>query len=49
MAKVSEEEELRIRKEETERLSKLQAEIASETKAEEEKIRWEVFLPSLGM
>ncbi|KAM4646169.1 centrosomal protein of 164 kDa isoform 3-T3 [Amazona ochrocephala] len=41
LAMVSEEEELRIRKEATERLSKLRAEIASETKAEEEKIRAE--------
>ncbi|KFQ69072.1 Centrosomal protein of 164 kDa, partial [Phaethon lepturus] len=41
LAKVSEEEELRVRKEETERLSKLRAKITSETKAEEEKIRAE--------
>ncbi|KFP58895.1 Centrosomal protein of 164 kDa, partial [Cathartes aura] len=41
LAKVSEEEELRVRKEETERLSKLRAKIASETEAEKEKIRAE--------
>ncbi|KFM00684.1 Centrosomal protein of 164 kDa, partial [Aptenodytes forsteri] len=41
LAKVSEEEELRARKEETERLSKLRAKITSETEAEEEKIRAE--------
>ncbi|KFW60733.1 Centrosomal protein of 164 kDa, partial [Pygoscelis adeliae] len=41
LAKVSEEEELRVRKEETERLSKLRAKITSETEAEEEKIRAE--------
>ncbi|KGL87731.1 Centrosomal protein of 164 kDa, partial [Charadrius vociferus] len=41
LAKVSEEEELRVRKEETERLSKLRAKITSETEAEKEKIRAE--------
>ncbi|KFR03115.1 Centrosomal protein of 164 kDa, partial [Nipponia nippon] len=41
LAKASEEEELRVRKEETERLSKLRARIASETEAEKEKIRAE--------
>ncbi|KFR00016.1 Centrosomal protein of 164 kDa, partial [Opisthocomus hoazin] len=40
-AKVSEEEELCIRKEEAERLLKLRAKIASETEAEEQKIRAE--------
>lgn len=39
LAKVCEEEELRVRKEETERLSKLRATITSETEAEKEKIR----------
>ncbi|KFQ89390.1 Centrosomal protein of 164 kDa, partial [Phoenicopterus ruber ruber] len=41
LAKVSEEEELRVRKEETERLSKLRAKITSETEAEKEKMRAE--------
>ncbi|KFU86115.1 Centrosomal protein of 164 kDa, partial [Chaetura pelagica] len=41
LAKVSEEEELRVRKEETERLSKLRDKITSETEAEVEKIRAE--------
>lgn len=39
LAKVSEEEELRVRKEETERLAKLRAKITLETEAEKEKIR----------
>jgi len=39
LAKVCEEEELRVRKEEAERLSKLRATITSETEAEKEKIR----------
>ncbi|KFV78846.1 Centrosomal protein of 164 kDa, partial [Struthio camelus australis] len=41
LAKASKEEELRVRKEETERLSKLRAQITSETEAEKEKIRAE--------
>ncbi|KFP05493.1 Centrosomal protein of 164 kDa, partial [Calypte anna] len=41
LAKVSEEEELRVRKEESERLSELLAKITSETQAEMEKIRAE--------
>ncbi|KFO08426.1 Centrosomal protein of 164 kDa, partial [Balearica regulorum gibbericeps] len=41
LAKASEEEELRVRKEETERLSKLRAKIILETEAEKEKIRAE--------
>ncbi|KFQ41141.1 Centrosomal protein of 164 kDa, partial [Mesitornis unicolor] len=41
LAKISEEEELRVRKEETERLLELRAKIASEMEAEEEKIRAE--------
>ncbi|KFV10514.1 Centrosomal protein of 164 kDa, partial [Pterocles gutturalis] len=41
LAKVSEEEELRVRAEAAETLSKLQAKIASETEAEKEKIRAE--------
>lgn len=48
LAKVCEEEELRVRKEEAERLSKLRATITSETEAEKEKIRWEVLPQQAG-
>lgn len=44
-----EEEELLVREGKTERLEKLRAQIASEIEAEQERMRWEVLLLSLGM
>lgn len=44
-----EEEELLVREGKTERLEKLRAQIASEIEAEQERMRWEVLLPSLGI